>query len=149
VAYRAFVSSTFKDLRRHREVAIATLRRSGFTVDPMEDWPAATQAPSGFSQERIDGCDLCILLLARRRGHVPKGRRKSITQLEYEEAVRQGIDVLVYLLADEARWPAEFDELRPTRLSAAGAPRCSRRGESSGSEPIPAPSTSVLRFCAG
>jgi Domain of unknown function (DUF4062) len=111
VAYRAFVSSTFEDLHRHRKRVIDTLRRSGISVDPMEDWGASSKAPSVFSQERIDGCDLCVLLVARRRGHVPKGRRKSITQLEYEAAARAGIDVLVFMLDDHVSWPGRFDEL--------------------------------------
>jgi hypothetical protein len=35
--YRAFVSSTYIDLKDHRAHVIRELRRSGFSVDPMED----------------------------------------------------------------------------------------------------------------
>ena len=59
----------------------------------------------------MDGCDLCILLVAYRRGHVPIGEMASITQLEYREAMAQGIDVLVFLLAANEPWQDEWNEL--------------------------------------
>ncbi len=42
----------------------------------------------------------------------PAGAELSITQLEYEEAKRRHIDVLPFLLDDDADgWTAEFDQL--------------------------------------
>src|SRR5262249_29971214 len=38
---------------------------------------------------RLDGCDVCILLVAYRRGHIPEGETPSITQLEY--AIADGL----------------------------------------------------------
>lgn len=110
MSYKAFVTSTFKDLKRHRARAIQELRKAGFEVDPMEDWPASADEPKEFSTERLEGCHLCVLLVARRRGHVPDGESLSITQMEVEEARRRGIDVLVFLLdddVDETQWPWE------------------------------------------
>jgi uncharacterized protein (DUF58 family) len=37
MAYKAFVSSTFEDLREHRREVIASLRKAGILVDPMEE----------------------------------------------------------------------------------------------------------------
>ena len=59
----------------------------------MEDWTAATDEPKKFSQQRIKGCDLCVLLVAFRRGHVPKRGKLSITQLEHRKAKSLGIDI--------------------------------------------------------
>jgi hypothetical protein len=89
---------------------IATLRNAGFSVDPMEDWTAASAQPKEFSQERIKDCDLCVLLVGFRRGHIPKGRKLSITQLEYQAAIKSNIDVLVFMLDEGSSWPSEFDE---------------------------------------
>lgn len=91
--YRTFVSSTFKDLSDHRSHAIAALRKADFSVNPMEDWTAATSEPKLFSQAGVQDCDLLILLVALRRGHVPVGETLSITQLEYQAAVALDIDV--------------------------------------------------------
>lgn len=109
--HKAFVSSTFEDLREHRRHVVEALRRAGFHVDPMEDWTAAADAPLRFSRERVAGCDLCVLLVALRRGHVPSGERDSITQQEYAAARDLGIDVLVFLLDENAPWPRSHDEL--------------------------------------
>ena len=108
--YRAFVSSTFEDLKDHRAHVIRQLRRAGFDVNPMEDWTADSDAPKQFSQERLDGCQVCVLLVAFRRGHKPEGETRSITQLEYEAAVKQGGDILPFLLQEDAPWWAKFDE---------------------------------------
>lgn len=110
---KAFVSSTFDDLKAHRTHMIRELRKAGFFVDPMEDWTAAADAPKEFSRRRLEGCHLCILLVARRRGHVPGGETQSITQLEYEEARRQDIDILPWFLDEsvpEEDWPWENRE---------------------------------------
>jgi formylglycine-generating enzyme required for sulfatase activity len=109
--YRAFVSSTYIDLKDHRAHVIRELRRSGFSVDPMEDWAADTDEPKNFAPKRVKGCDLCILIVAFKRGHVPEGEAKSITQLEYEAAKKEDIDILVYILDEDAAWPRKFDEL--------------------------------------
>lgn len=108
--YKAFVSSTFTDLKEHRAHVIRQLGRAGISVDPMENWTADTDEPKQFSQDRLEGCDLCILLVAYRRGFVPEGGMRSITQLEYDAAVKYGIDILPFMLAEKTPWLAEFDE---------------------------------------
>jgi len=57
----------------------------------MEDWDAAPDPQKGFSTARIEGCDLFVLLIGFRLGHVPKGEIRSITQLEYDHARSLGI----------------------------------------------------------
>src|SRR6266852_5824907 len=109
--HQAFVSSTFIDLKEHRARVIKTLRDSGIHVDPMENWTADDREPKTFSRKYLDGCDLCILLVAFRRGFVPDGETLSITQMEYQYAVEQGIPVLVFLLRDDEAWPRRFDEM--------------------------------------
>jgi hypothetical protein len=111
MAYRGFVSSTLEDLKDHRAHVIAVLQKAGISVDPMEAWTAESDEPKQFSQDRVRGCDLCVLLVAFRRGHVPEGETLSITQLEYKAAVELGIDVLVFMLKEEAPWPHKFYEL--------------------------------------
>ena len=108
--YKAFLSSTYDDLKQHRKHVIASLRDCGILIDPMEHWQAHPAEPKVFSQQAIEGCDMCVLLVSYRLGHVPPGETESITQLEYRAAVNMGIDPLVCLLADGEKWPSEFDE---------------------------------------
>jgi hypothetical protein len=109
--YHAFVSSTYEDLKAHRSHVITKLREAGIVVDPMEDWTASTDEPKVFSQDRLDGCDVCIMLVALRRGFVPPGEQLSITQLEHRAAIDKGLDVLVFMLEEDAPWSRRFDEL--------------------------------------
>ncbi|TKB89607.1 MAG: DUF4062 domain-containing protein [Nitrospira sp.] len=111
MAYKAFVSSTFEDLKDHRAHVIRSLRRAGFVVDPMEEWPADSEEPKRFSQDRLHGCDLCVLLVGFRRGYVPDGETRSITQMEYDAAVKQGVDIVPFMLLEDAPWPRKFDEM--------------------------------------
>jgi hypothetical protein len=55
---RAFVSSTYMDLREHRTFVIDQLRSAGLAVDPMEVWTADSDEPKVFSQQRIESARL-------------------------------------------------------------------------------------------
>lgn len=112
--YRAFVSSTFEDLREHRKYVIDALRQAGIDADAMEEYSASSKAPREFCAERMKRCNVCILLVAFRRGDFPPNEQMSFTQIEYEEARKRQIDVLPFLLKDSqetaATWKPEFDE---------------------------------------
>lgn len=107
---KAFVSSTFEDLKDHRAHVIRELRDAGIFVDPMENWTSSSDEPKRLSVERMRDCDLCVLLVAFRRGFVPEGEAESITQLEYRYAIEHGIDVLPFLLDEDAPWLSRFDK---------------------------------------
>ena len=111
MTYKAFVSSTFIDLKEHRTQVIGALRKGGLSVDPMEDWTSDNDEPKQVSTERMRDCDLCILLVGARRGHIPENETLSITQLEYQEAVNQGIEVLAFLYDGESPWPPHLYEI--------------------------------------
>ena len=114
MAYKAFIASTYEDLKEHRAYVIKALDFAGIAVDPMENWSANAGTPKDFSAAALDGCDLCILLVSFRRGTVPHGEHRSITQIEYEESVRRGIDVLPFILLDSeggnGGWNPAYDE---------------------------------------
>ena len=110
MSYRAFVSSTYEDLKEHRKQAITALRKAGVDVAAMEDWTAASDEPKNFCLERLENCDLCVLLVGFRRGYIPDRETQSITQLEYEAVIKRRMDILVFLLDDNAEWNEKFDE---------------------------------------
>lgn len=112
MSHRVFLSSTFDDLKDHREYVIQELRKAGIDVEAMEMWGADPREPKEFSQDHIKGCDFIVLLVAYRRGYVPEPGGLSITQLEYRAAVQLGIDALVFLLKDDVPWLAKFDQRR-------------------------------------
>jgi len=105
---KAFVSSPYEDLKDHRAHVIAQLGKNGILVDPMERWTASGGEPKIVSKRRVHGCDFCILLVAHRRGFIPEGEDLSITQMEIEAADELGIEVLAFLLSEDAPWPPKF-----------------------------------------
>ncbi len=110
MSYKAFVSSTFIDLKEHRAHVIDALRKAGIQVDPMEEWSADSDEPKHLTVERMRDCDLCILLVGARRGHIPDNEILSITQMEVKEAVKLGIEVIPFLYDGEGPWlPAHYE----------------------------------------
>jgi hypothetical protein len=122
---RAFVCSTSTDLKDHRAHVIRALRQAGFTVDPMEEWGADADEPCRFCLERVEGCDLCVLLIAFQRGFVPDGELLSITQMEslFEgdrldlagagQEKWQAVCLLARLAVDPYAFPDEAERERP------------------------------------
>lgn len=108
---KVFLSSTYEDLKEHRRHVIKAVRDAGLNIDPMEHWPADPREPTEFSQDRVIGCDLLVILVGLRRGFIPSGETKSVTQLEYDTAIGKGIDVLAFVLDEDAPWQRKFDEL--------------------------------------
>jgi len=138
MAFKAFVSSTFKDLQAHRAHVIKALREAGVTVDPMEDWPPDADEPKVFSTDRMADCDLCVLLVAFRRGYVPDGETRSITQMEYDAAAgNPRVDILVFMLEEAAPWPRPYDEMDKDPEMRRWREELTRRGPGSfGLEPV-------------
>jgi hypothetical protein len=113
---RVFVSSTHDDLKRHRQVIRDAILKVGWHPDMMEDFGSGT----GFTVEeclkKVRDADLVILLVAFKRGWVPRtdqgGRGGlSITALELEEARRLGKPVRILL--SSASWPGEMWDHEP------------------------------------
>jgi hypothetical protein len=104
-----YLSSTYADLKDHRAAVAATLRKMEHTVVGMEDYVAADVRPLDKCLRDVDRCDVYVGLFAWRCGFVPEGGNadgRSITELEYRRAVELGKPRLVFILHDDAPWPA-------------------------------------------
>ena len=124
MAYSAFVAATKKDLDAQREYVTKQLRDSGIFVDPMENWPADSQDPASVSVARSRKCDFCIALIGFQAGTTAQAdpQQRSITQMEVEGAIKNGVKTLVFLLRDSPAnreaWPAEFIRMDDERFTA-------------------------------
>lgn len=58
----------------------------------------------------IDKCDLFVGIYAWRYGYVPEGSEKSITELEYDYAVKKNIQRFCYFVDENYSWPPPFME---------------------------------------
>jgi formylglycine-generating enzyme required for sulfatase activity len=131
---RIYVSSTFQDLERHREVVNHTLRQLGHVNVAMEDYVAADVRPLTKCLADVAGCDLYVGIFAWRYGHVPESfpaeagappsgtevGRTSITEFEYQKAVELEKPRLIFLAKVESGWPDDAQD-RCTGENGAGA----------------------------
>ena len=105
---RIYVSSTYRDLRDHREHIYRTLRQLNHDVVAMEDYVAADQRPLERCLADVSASDLYVGVFAHRYGYIPNEDNpegRSITELEYRHAQATGKPCLVFLLDPEAPWP--------------------------------------------
>ena len=98
---RVFISSTMKDLVNERRAVVMRLRE--FNQEPVnaENWlPDGSRSWTRIAQE-IGSSDLFVLILGERYGWVPDSgpgaeSGRSVTHLEFEEARRQDLPILVF-----------------------------------------------------
>src|SRR5262245_51582746 len=94
---RVFLSSTSLDLREHRARVHDDLERlNQFAVDMAQVGAGGADATT-VSLTELGTAEFVVLIVAWRYGHIPRGQTRSITQMEYEEALRLGLPVYVYL----------------------------------------------------
>ncbi len=109
-----FVSSTSEDLEEFRVAVKETLLGNDCFPVMFEYWEGADNPPLKECLARIDDCDLVLVLVAKRHGWTPAdqtgGEGKSVTRLECEHALTNGIDIIPHLLDDAAVWPVEKTE---------------------------------------
>ena len=98
-SYRIYISSTYGDLKEHREKVDRALRRLDHDVVAMENYAAADQRPLAKCLEDVAACDLYVGIFAHRYGYIPEHDNpdgRSITELEYRHALANGKPCLVF-----------------------------------------------------
>jgi tetratricopeptide (TPR) repeat protein len=103
---KIFVSSTYLDLKDYRIKARKVIEESKNEFIGMEIFQSHTHEPSEFCAENVEECDAFVLIVAYRYGFIPESQTISITQLEYEHALRKKIPVRIYLMDDNHPWPS-------------------------------------------
>jgi hypothetical protein len=114
---RVFISSTFQDLKDHREAVYLALRRLGHESVAVEGWAATDQRPLERSLADLRASDVAVFLVAWRYGYIPAGEQFSVTELEYRAARGAGIPCLVFLSSDDAPWPKRYFDDDPENIT--------------------------------
>jgi uncharacterized protein DUF4062/NB-ARC domain-containing protein len=110
---RVYVSSTYEDLKDYRAKVNEGLRRAGYELVAMEDYPAFDQRPLQKCLDDVASCQLYIGILAKRYGYIPdqdNPQGLSITEREYLQATQSGLTRLVFQLDTKAPWLEQFDD---------------------------------------
>jgi hypothetical protein len=112
---KIFVSSTYLDLKDYRINAKKAIEKSKNEFIGMEIFQSHTHEPSEFCAENVEECDAFVLIVAYKYGFIPAGEKNSITQSEYEHALKKKIPIRIYLMDDDHPWPRspEFRDKNP------------------------------------
>ena len=111
-----YISSTRLDLKKHIQAVTETLQRCGYNVEAMEKYHARDKRPREACEADVAKCDIYVGIFAWRYGYVPvkdNPKRKSITELEYLAAAKK--PRLIFLLAENARWPSSLQDAKHTK----------------------------------
>jgi hypothetical protein len=108
---RVFLSSTYSDLREHREAALKAIRQLGAVDVAMEHFGARDQRPVDECKRLIkEESDIFLGVYAHRYGFIPKGGKKSISEIEYAAATDARLQRFIYMVDDEHPWlPQHID----------------------------------------
>lgn len=113
---KVYISSTYEDLKDHREAVYDALRKIRADVIAMEDYIAQDQRPLQNCLEDVASCDIYVGIFAWRYGYIPNDKKNkhpnilSITELEYRKAREKGIPCLIFLLDESVPWPLKFSD---------------------------------------
>lgn len=110
MAKNVFISSTSMDLQAYRIAVHDTILALEMLPNDMKYFGSRPGNALEVSLEQVRKADIFIGILARRYGYIPAGETKSITELEYDEAVKKGIPLLMYVLDPDYEWNEEYIE---------------------------------------
>src|SRR5208283_2512365 len=95
-----FISSTFSDLIRERQTAVAAILENGHIPAGMELFAAGDEEQMNVIKRWIDQSDIFLLLLGKRYGSIEPKTGKSYIQLEYEYAIGKKIPFFALVMND-------------------------------------------------
>ena len=109
-----FISSTKEDLELYRQAACDASMKADFHPIMMEYFAAGGNPPLKTCLEKVAPCNVLVVIVAHRYGWIPKGqtgrKKKSITWLECEQALKDAKEVLAFLVDEKYSWPEEQKE---------------------------------------
>lgn len=94
---KIFVSSTYTDLIQHRKNVWQLLKNYDVEITGMEEFGARTSAPLETCINYAKECDIYLGIISMRYGSIDKNSGKSFTQIEYETALKNRKEILIYL----------------------------------------------------
>jgi hypothetical protein len=121
------VSSTFTDLEKHRDVLIKAIKGRGLTDIAMENDSAKPDLDViDSSLQMVSDASAYIAIISHKYGQTPISPERnpnqlSITELEFNEALRLGRPILLFIMGDDhpvRKADVETDPLRREKLNA-------------------------------
>lgn len=99
--WRIFVSSTKEDLVPYREAVENALTSMEHVPLGMEFFVSSPDSPIDVCLSTVRRSQLYIVIVGMRYGSIEEGSGKSFTELEYDEAVKNKIPILAFIIDEE------------------------------------------------
>jgi hypothetical protein len=113
---KVFLSSTSIDLKFHRVATTDALERLGSQVDRMEVFGARADDPTQASLKDLEKSELFVGIFAHRYGCIPSGSTTSITEQEYDHAMKLKKPMFCFLVDENHLWvPSMIDNDEPAK----------------------------------
>lgn len=93
-----FISSTYLDLKDERKKVWDTLEKFDVAVKGMEQFGARKSDPLTTCLTEVELSDIYVGIIGMRYGSEDPKTGKSFSQLEYEKAIEQNKEILIYLI---------------------------------------------------
>ena len=103
-----FVSSTYEDLILYRDEVQRVIVRLEQIVKGMEYFGSSPKKPLEVCLETVRSCKVFVGIIGMRYGSIEEESKKSFTQLEYEEAMKNKIPILIYIIDENYPIPSKF-----------------------------------------
>ena len=97
-----FVSSTFADMKRHRLLVREAIARLEYGSKAMEFFGALPATPKEECLRLVRSANVYVGIFGMRYGFTDPESRKSLTQLEYEEAQAMRLPSLLYIIDEDS-----------------------------------------------
>ncbi len=96
-----FLSSTWEDLKEHRRTVLHSLAQFKREYESMEYFNARREDPLDVCLDKVRRSGIYVGILGTRYGAIATDN-KSFTHLEYEEALKHGKRILIYIMDEES-----------------------------------------------
>lgn len=103
--YQIFVSSTFKDLKEERNIAINTIMQLGHIPAGMELFSSTGSTQFETIKPIIRESDYYLLIIGGKYGSINKETGLSYTEMEYDYAVKNNKRVIAFVYDDPENLP--------------------------------------------
>lgn len=100
--YQVFVSSTFRYLKEHRASAMKAIVSAGHMATCLENWGLSHEDQLEVISRAVEDCQFYVIILGHTYGSIPRGKRKSYTEIELDIAEEAGIPILAMVLDESA-----------------------------------------------
>ena len=115
---RVFISSTSRDLLKHREAVRDTVLTLEMHPVMMEHFPAMDADAIAACKAKVLASDIFVGIYAHRYGYIPTGHMQSITEMEYDWAIEANLPIYIFVVDENYGWNENFYDEHQDELKA-------------------------------